>query len=264
MSARRGFSALGREQAALDERSASPIGPCTTFDGRVATRMADIGIAPHIIEQILNHQSGHRAGVAGIYNRSSYEREVRTALALWADHVRTSGRGRRAQGDSAARKCGMTMPRGGARKGTGHPPAVPSEPLRLNIGSLCERLWQQIADDVVELRLDNQTKKEREIWDRLRAIPLKQRRTKPARDAVEDAAGDLDFLIRRRRHLGPHVHDVPRGMTVKRTRPWGVKAAVIAYVIKQVAEQCKVEKTGEPLVLSRVPSAPPLGRIQAQ
>jgi hypothetical protein len=55
----------------------------------VATGMADIGIAPHIIEAALNHISGHKAGVAGIYNRSSYEREVRNALAQWADHVRT-------------------------------------------------------------------------------------------------------------------------------------------------------------------------------
>jgi hypothetical protein len=51
--------------------------------------MADLGVQPHIIEQILNHQSGHRAGVAGTYNRSPYEREVRNALALWAEHVRT-------------------------------------------------------------------------------------------------------------------------------------------------------------------------------
>src|SRR5262249_15130965 len=54
----------------------------------VATRMADIGVLPHVIEQILNHQSGHKAGPAGIYNRSSYEREVRSALALWHDHIR--------------------------------------------------------------------------------------------------------------------------------------------------------------------------------
>jgi integrase len=54
----------------------------------VATKMADIGIAPHVIEQILNHQSGHKRGPAGIYNRSSYEREVRAAMALWSDHVR--------------------------------------------------------------------------------------------------------------------------------------------------------------------------------
>ena len=38
--------------------------------------------------RLLNHISGHKTGVAGVYNRSSYEREVKTALALWADHVR--------------------------------------------------------------------------------------------------------------------------------------------------------------------------------
>ena len=54
-----------------------------------ATGMADIGVQPHIIEAVLNHVSGHKVGVAGIYNRSSYEREVRAALGLWEDHVRT-------------------------------------------------------------------------------------------------------------------------------------------------------------------------------
>jgi integrase len=52
-----------------------------------ATHMAEIGIAPHIIEAILNHVSGHKAGVAGIYNRASYDKEKRVALSLWADHV---------------------------------------------------------------------------------------------------------------------------------------------------------------------------------
>jgi hypothetical protein len=55
----------------------------------VATRLADIGVAPHIIEQILNHHSGHRAGPAGVYNRSNYPNEVRNALGMWADHIRT-------------------------------------------------------------------------------------------------------------------------------------------------------------------------------
>jgi hypothetical protein len=49
--------------------------------------MAEIGVAQHIIEAVLNHKSGHNAGVAGIYNRASYEKEKHTALALWADHV---------------------------------------------------------------------------------------------------------------------------------------------------------------------------------
>jgi integrase len=52
-----------------------------------ATGLADLGVQPHVIEQILDHQSGHKRGPAGIYNRSSYEREKRAALALWAEHV---------------------------------------------------------------------------------------------------------------------------------------------------------------------------------
>jgi len=54
-----------------------------------ASRLGDLGVQPHVVERILNHQSGHRAGVAGTYNRSNYTNEVRAALALWEDHVRT-------------------------------------------------------------------------------------------------------------------------------------------------------------------------------
>jgi integrase len=53
----------------------------------VATGMADIGVAPHIIEAVLNHISGHKGGVAGIYNRSSYSTEKVEALARWGRHV---------------------------------------------------------------------------------------------------------------------------------------------------------------------------------
>jgi integrase len=53
----------------------------------VATRMADLGVLPHVIEAILNHVSGHKRGVAGTYNRSTYSGEKRTALTLWAEHV---------------------------------------------------------------------------------------------------------------------------------------------------------------------------------
>jgi integrase len=72
-------------------RSGEPMPDWTTHDLRrsMATGMADLGIAPHIIEQILNHVSGHKGGVAGIYNRSTYEAEVAKAMALWADHVRS-------------------------------------------------------------------------------------------------------------------------------------------------------------------------------
>jgi len=54
----------------------------------VATRMASLGIAPHVIERLLNHVTGTLGGVAGVYNRFKYREEVRAALVLWAGHLR--------------------------------------------------------------------------------------------------------------------------------------------------------------------------------
>jgi integrase len=52
-----------------------------------ATHMAELGTAPHIVEACLNHISGARASVAGIYNRAAYAREKREALEQWANHI---------------------------------------------------------------------------------------------------------------------------------------------------------------------------------
>lgn len=50
----------------------------------VATRLADLGIQPHVIERILNHVV---AGVAGIYNRSEHLPERREALKVWGKKI---------------------------------------------------------------------------------------------------------------------------------------------------------------------------------
>ena len=86
-----GYNGWHDGKAELDQKLGDQVASWRVHDLRrtVATRMADNGITPHVIEAILNHQSGHRAGVAGVYNRSSYANEVRAALALWADHVRS-------------------------------------------------------------------------------------------------------------------------------------------------------------------------------
>jgi integrase len=55
-----------------------------------------LGIQPHVIEAVLNHVGAHNAGVAGVYNRSSYEREKRQALDLWANHLAAIVKGRAA------------------------------------------------------------------------------------------------------------------------------------------------------------------------
>ena len=49
----------------------------------VATGMAALGTFPHVIEAALNHISGAKASVAGIYNRFLYEPEKRVALEAW-------------------------------------------------------------------------------------------------------------------------------------------------------------------------------------
>jgi integrase len=90
-----GFRAWADGKAELDKRLGDTVAPFVLHDIRrsVATGMANLGVQPHVVEQILNHVSGHKSGVAGIYNKSSYEREVKAALALWADHVRVLAEG---------------------------------------------------------------------------------------------------------------------------------------------------------------------------
>jgi integrase len=95
----RGFSGWSHCMARLHERIAeagAPLAHWTAHDLRrtAATRMADLGVQPHIIEAVLNHASGHKAGVAGIYNRSTYEPEKRQALDLWADRLTAVVEGR--------------------------------------------------------------------------------------------------------------------------------------------------------------------------
>jgi integrase len=82
-----GFNGWAKLKRGLDEAS-GVTGWCLHDLRRTfATRLGDIGIQPHIIEVILNHQSGAKAGVAGTYNRSIYVNEVRQALALWEAHI---------------------------------------------------------------------------------------------------------------------------------------------------------------------------------
>ena len=52
-----------------------------------ATGMAGIGIQPHVVEAVLNHVSGAKAGVAGTYNQYAYLPEKTAALEAWARYV---------------------------------------------------------------------------------------------------------------------------------------------------------------------------------
>lgn len=85
----RRWTSWSDHKATLDKRLNGVVGEWRLHDLRrtAATKMAELGVLPHIIEAILNHVSGHRAGVAGIYNRAKYEPEMRHALQVWADYI---------------------------------------------------------------------------------------------------------------------------------------------------------------------------------
>jgi integrase len=82
-----GYKGWDQDKMRLDARLG--IAPWRLHDCRrsTATYMGELGVLPHIIEACLNHQSGHKSGVAGIYNRAKYADEMRAALQRWADHL---------------------------------------------------------------------------------------------------------------------------------------------------------------------------------
>lgn len=94
-----GFSGWSKAKAEIDGRIAAarskagakkPMQPWRLHDLRrsFVTHINERKIAPpHVVEALVNHVSGHVAGVAGVYNRAAYLDERREALELWAEHV---------------------------------------------------------------------------------------------------------------------------------------------------------------------------------
>src|SRR6185369_15934767 len=86
---RKGFSGWTDSNRALNGRIAaelgSPLDHWVVHDLRrsVSTLMNDcLGILPHVVESVINHVGGVKAGVAGVYNRALYLRERIEALNL--------------------------------------------------------------------------------------------------------------------------------------------------------------------------------------
>lgn len=60
-----------------------------------ATRLAELKVAPHVVERLLNHKMGGItnktdgivSAVAEVYNRAAYLPEMREAIALWEQHL---------------------------------------------------------------------------------------------------------------------------------------------------------------------------------
>jgi hypothetical protein len=62
----------------------------------MATGLQGLGVRLEVTEAILNHVSGSRAGIVGIYQRHEWAVEKRAALAAWGAHVEAIVEGRAA------------------------------------------------------------------------------------------------------------------------------------------------------------------------
>lgn len=85
-------SGFGKAKARLDRAIADqgePMTPWTLHDLRrtMATGLQRQGVRLEVTEAVLNHVSGSRAGIVGVYQRHAWAEEKRTALQDWATHV---------------------------------------------------------------------------------------------------------------------------------------------------------------------------------
>jgi integrase len=96
----KGFSGWSKAKKELDaailkarrrvDRKAQPMAHWVLHDARrsFVTMLGELGIAPpHVVEAIVNHVSGTKAGVAGTYNKALYLEERRKALEAWGRYV---------------------------------------------------------------------------------------------------------------------------------------------------------------------------------
>jgi integrase len=77
------------EVAAAAGTSLTPLVPWSIHDLRrtVATGLQRLGVRLEVTEAVLNHISGSRGGIAGVYQRHDWAGEKRAALHAWAAHV---------------------------------------------------------------------------------------------------------------------------------------------------------------------------------
>ena len=83
------FSGFSKSKKRLDELSGITDWRLHDIRRTVTSGMAQLGIAPHVADKILNHQSGTISVVAAVYQRHEFLEERKTALDAWGRHVQS-------------------------------------------------------------------------------------------------------------------------------------------------------------------------------
>lgn len=100
------IEAIRREEAveAGEKAPDKPLAEWVTHDLRrtAATGMAGLGVAPHVVERVLNHITNTKAGLVGVYQRHEYRDQRKAAIHAWGDQV-AAARGRGPAGSNVIR-----------------------------------------------------------------------------------------------------------------------------------------------------------------
>jgi integrase len=93
------FSGFGKLKDRLDAaivEAGISLAPWTMHDLRrtMATGLQRLGVRLEVTEAILNHVSGSRSGIVGVYQRHGWEREKVEAMRAWAARVLASAEGK--------------------------------------------------------------------------------------------------------------------------------------------------------------------------
>lgn len=81
------FSGFSKSKRQLDELSGVTDWRLHDIRRTATSGMARMGIAPHVADKVLNHQSGTISGVAAVYQRHEFMDERKSALIAWGRYV---------------------------------------------------------------------------------------------------------------------------------------------------------------------------------
>jgi integrase len=91
------FNGFSKAKATLDKASGVKDWRLHDLRRTVATGLQKLGVRLEVTEAVLNHVSGSRAGIVGVYQRHTWAEEKRAALAAWGEHVGAIIEGREAE-----------------------------------------------------------------------------------------------------------------------------------------------------------------------
>jgi integrase len=93
------FSGWSESKNRLDHRSGVTGWTLNDLRRTMATGLQKLGVRLEVTEAVLNHVSGSRAGIVGIYQRHTWSHEKRAALNAWGEHVAAIVEGRESNGN---------------------------------------------------------------------------------------------------------------------------------------------------------------------